>query len=75
MASGEHGDRGRDVLTLDEVADYLQLGKRSVYRLVNSGELPGRKVLGRWRFHVRDVENWLRATPVGSRDVDVGARP
>lgn len=49
-----------NVMTIDEVATYLQLGRRSVYRLLKQGDLPGRKVLGRWRFHVQDVDAWVR---------------
>jgi excisionase family DNA binding protein len=47
-------------MTIDDVAAYLRLGRRSVYRLAVGREIPGRKVLGRWRFHLRDVEAWLR---------------
>lgn len=52
-----------DIMTVREVAAYLQLGYRSVYRLAQRGELPGRKVLGRWRFHVRHIDAWLRDGP------------
>jgi len=49
-----------EVLTLEEVAAYLQLSRRSVYRLAREGRLPGRKILNRWRFPRADVEAWLR---------------
>ena len=49
-----------DIMTIDEVATYLRLGRRAVYRLAQSGELPGRKILNRWRFHLKDVEAWVR---------------
>ena len=50
-----------DVMTIEEVATYLQLGRRSVYRLARRGDLPRKKVLGRWRFHVRDIDDRTRA--------------
>ena len=34
-------DREGEILTLDEVALYLKAGKRTVYRLVQQGEIPG----------------------------------
>lgn len=53
----------KEVMTIDEVAAYLRLGRRVVYRLAQQGELPGRKIANRWRFHLRDVENWVRCGP------------
>ena len=41
-------------LTVSEVADALQLSTSAVYRLLNRGELEGRKWGGSWRVH-RDV--------------------
>jgi len=51
------------VMTIDQVAAYLQLGRRSVYRLAQRGELPGRKILGRWRFSRREIDAWLAHNP------------
>lgn len=51
-----------DIRTIDEVATYLRLGRRTVYRLAQSGEIPGKKILNRWRFHIKDVEAWVRST-------------
>lgn len=60
------------IMSVREVAAYLQLNYRSVYKLVRRAGLPGRKLLGRWRFHVRDVDAWLRDQP-GERAHDGGA--
>ena len=38
-----------DILTLDEVAAYLKAGKRTIYRLAASGEIPAFKLGGTWR--------------------------
>ncbi len=48
-----------DIMTIDEVAQYLQFSKRSIYRLVKSGELPAKKVLNKWRFSREDVREWF----------------
>ncbi len=29
-----------EILTIEEAAEYLQLGKRSVYKLAKAGEIP-----------------------------------
>jgi len=51
------------VMTVEEVSDYLRLGKSTVYKLVQEGELPGRKVGGAWRFSRAGLEEWLRERP------------
>ena len=52
------------VMTVKEVFDYLRLGKSTVYKLVQEGELPGRKVGGTWRFSRVGLEEWLRNASV-----------
>lgn len=37
---------GGEILTLDEVAEYLQAGKRTVYRLTQNGHIPAFKLGG-----------------------------
>lgn len=48
-----------DILTLDEVAAYLKAGKRTIYRLAASGEIPAFKLGGTWRFRKADLERWI----------------
>nr|WP_233170272.1 helix-turn-helix domain-containing protein [Aquitalea sp. ASV15] len=44
---------------MDEVAEYLKVSKRTVYRLAQSGELPAFKLGGIWRFRRSDLERWI----------------
>lgn len=48
-----------DILTLEEVAAYLKVGKRTIYRLAASGEMPAFKLGGTWRFSKADLERWI----------------
>ncbi len=50
-----------DIMTIRQVADYLQLSQSTVYQLANKGELPGRKVGGGWRFVKAEIDEWLGA--------------
>jgi excisionase family DNA binding protein len=50
----------KDILTIEEAAQFLQLGKRSVYKLAKSGQIPGKKVLNKWRFERKSLKNWIR---------------
>ncbi|MGH7816151.1 MAG: helix-turn-helix domain-containing protein [Candidatus Binatia bacterium] len=47
------------LLTLEQVADYLNVDKFTVYRLLNNKELPAFKVGNQWRFKRKLLENWL----------------
>ncbi len=48
------------VLTIEEVAQYLRINVRSVYKLVREGRLPGVKVLNKWRFDREQIEAWVK---------------
>ncbi len=47
------------ILTLEEVAKYLRVSERTVKEWANSGELPGGKLGGSWRFRREEIEGWL----------------
>jgi excisionase family DNA binding protein len=46
------------VMTVKELASYLQVHTSTIYRLLNKGLLPGYKVGSDWRFNFEDVEKW-----------------
>jgi len=48
-----------DLLNIKQLAEYLQLSQRTVYRLVERGDLPAVKVGGQWRFRRATVDEWL----------------
>ena len=48
-----------DVMTIDDLASYLQVSKSSLYKLAQSGKVPGQKVGKHWRFHRGTVDRWL----------------
>ena len=50
----------REVMTVSEVAAYLRIKEKTVYRLVAEGKLPGFKVGGSWRFMRDEIEQWIR---------------
>lgn len=55
-----------DILTLNEVASYLKAGRRTIYRLAASGEIPAFKLGGTWRFSRNDIESWIKQQSAGS---------
>ena len=53
-------DEPGQILTLDEVAAYLKVGKRTVYRLAAAKKIPAFKVGGSWRFSLVDIDHWIK---------------
>ena len=50
-----------DVLTLEEVANYLRLPKETIERQAVHGQIPGRKIEDTWRFLKAAIDDWLRS--------------
>lgn len=49
-----------EVLTLPEVAVYLKVTERTIYRLAGSKRIPAFKVGGVWRFSRVEIDNWIK---------------
>lgn len=47
------------VMTVQEVAEYLRVNQRTVYRLAATRKLPSFKVGSNWRFKRSDIERWI----------------
>src|SRR5207247_8079505 len=48
-------------MTTEEVVEYLQIGLRTVYRLIEVGRLPAFRVGQQWRFRKKDLDAYLAA--------------
>jgi excisionase family DNA binding protein len=66
FASRATEPRGPDVLTVEQLAELLQVDDKTVRALAAKGELPGRKLGRHWRFSRQAVLDWL-ATPERKR--------
>ena len=49
-----------EVLTIEEVANYLRLPEEVVLQEATQGHLPGRKIADTWRFLKDAIDDWLR---------------
>ena len=49
----------KPILTIDELAEYLRVKKRTVYDWVKKGKIPAIKTVGQWRFRRDKIEEWL----------------
>lgn len=57
-----------DITTIDEVANYLMINKKTAYRLAADSKLPGFKVGGTWRFRRVDIEDWIERDASPKKD-------
>ncbi|MCK5791908.1 MAG: helix-turn-helix domain-containing protein [Ketobacter sp.] len=48
-----------EILTIKEVAEYLKVNERTIYRLANKGEIPAFKVGNNWRFDRAKIAEWM----------------
>ncbi|WGR59222.1 DNA-binding protein [Paracoccus versutus] len=55
-------------MTVRDVAGYLNVDEKTVYRLAKRGELPGFKVAGAWRFKRADLDAWIDQQKQAAQD-------
>lgn len=48
-----------DILTVEEMANFLRVPKATIYKLARLGQIPASKIGKHWRFLRRDVEHWM----------------
>jgi excisionase family DNA binding protein len=46
-----------EILTIKQVADYLKVTERTIYRLAAAKQIPAFKVGGSWRFSRADIDS------------------
>lgn len=55
------------LMTVGEVADYLRVTKKTIYRLLMRGKIPATKVGNQWRFTQRSIDKWLQQSSVKAK--------
>jgi excisionase family DNA binding protein len=49
-----------EIMTVQEVAEYLRLAEATIYKLAQSGEIPAVKLGRTWRFKKELIDEWFR---------------
>ena len=55
-----------ELMTLEEVADYLRVTRKTIYRLLEKRAIPSTRVGHQWRFDRGAVDTWLRQNSLGA---------
>jgi len=53
------------ILTIKQVAEYLKVTERTIYRLAAAKQIPAFKVGGTWRFSRADIDAWIEQQSTG----------
>ncbi len=71
---GLFSNMAQEILTIKQVAEYLQLNEKTIYRMVKTKGIPFFKVGGSIRFRKTIVEKWIdslsNANPTGGRETE-----
>lgn len=54
-------NENNEMMTVNEVADFLRMNPMTIYRFAQQGKIPASKILGSWRFNRREVEEWVKS--------------
>ena len=48
-----------EILTVKQLASYLQMDEHTIYRLAKSGKIPAMKIGPEWRFKKALIDKWI----------------
>jgi len=48
-----------DILTIRQLAEYLMVSEKTVYRMIDRHQLPAMRIGVQWRFRRQDIDAWL----------------
>ena len=57
-----------EILTLKQVADFLKVTERTVYRLAAAKKIPAFRVGGTWRFSKAEINQWIQRQSEGGKN-------
>jgi len=61
-------------LTIDELAEYLKMGRTKLYRMAQEGDLPASKVGNQWRFDRDRIDAWMNDKMSAPSEKETGAQ-
>jgi excisionase family DNA binding protein len=53
-------EKEKEIMTVKQVAEYLQMDEHTIYKLSRSGKIPALKIAGQWRFKKDVIDKWIK---------------
>jgi excisionase family DNA binding protein len=47
------------LMTIEELADYLKVSRRTIYEWLKCNKIPAIKLVGQWRFKRDKIDAWI----------------
>lgn len=63
----DHNIHNKEILTVSQVAEYLQLSEMTTYKLVQEGKIPAFKIGRHWRVKKSDLDAFIERLKNGER--------
>jgi excisionase family DNA binding protein len=57
----------KEIMTITQVAEYLQISEMTTYKLVNEGKIEGFKIGRHWRVKKEDLTEFIEKLKNGER--------
>lgn len=52
-------------MTIEDLARYLKVSKRTIYEWLKTNKIPAVKLVGQWRFKKEKIDAWLEDKSAG----------
>ncbi len=61
-------ENNKQVMDIKELAEYLGIGKSTIYNLIRQKKIPASKIGKQYRFSREVVDSWLRDKVITKKD-------
>ena len=55
----------KEIMTVRDLAKYLNLHMVTIYRLLRKNSIPGTRVGGSWRFYKKNIDKFISNKTIG----------
>ncbi|MGD0335744.1 MAG: helix-turn-helix domain-containing protein [Candidatus Omnitrophota bacterium] len=55
-----------ELMTIDDLADYLKVTRRTIYEWLKLKKIPAVKLVGQWRFRKDKIDAWIDSSTTKS---------
>ena len=52
-------EKEKEIMTVKQVVEYLQMDEHTIYKLSRSGKIPAIKIAGQWRYKKELIDKWI----------------
>ena len=65
----------KKLMNIKDVANYLNVNEKTIYRMLSDESIPAVKISGSWRFDRREIEQWVGNKMTGKKNSKTSKKP